>query len=168
MLKKIIKIKVLKGFDSFLCYLTAKTYGFICLAGSRKFVHSVFIWEQDSALKWLCFRVISCGINEGPALKCSLLPFQHCFMVYIMEILKDWWFCWLIPPRTHFPHFEGMLTNYALVQIAVLRQALGFGVLWNIHIYIYVYILYTCIYIYMYIIIIYTCVYIYIHVIFSI
>ena len=74
MFKKIIKIKVLNGFDSFLCYLAAKTYGYICLTGSRKFARSVFIWEQDGALKWLCFRVISCGINEGLALKCSLLP----------------------------------------------------------------------------------------------
>ena len=49
------------------------------LAGSRKSVHSVFIWEQDSALKWLCFRVISCGINEGLALKCSLLPLSTLF-----------------------------------------------------------------------------------------
>ena len=31
-----------------------------------------------------------------------------------MEILKDWLFCWLIPPITHFQHFEGMLTNYTL------------------------------------------------------
>ena len=49
------------------------------LAGSRKCVRSVFIWEQDSALKWLCFRVISCEINEGIALKCSLLPLSTLF-----------------------------------------------------------------------------------------
>jgi hypothetical protein len=78
-LKKIIKITVLNGFDSFLCYLAAKTYGYICLAGSRKFVRSVFIWEQDSALKWLCFRVITCGINGVLALKCSLLPLSTLF-----------------------------------------------------------------------------------------
>ena len=78
-LKKIIKITVLNGFDSFLCYLAAKTYGYICLAVSKKFVRSVFIWEQGSALKWLCFRVISCGINEGLALKCSLLPLSTLF-----------------------------------------------------------------------------------------
>ena len=46
---KIIKIKVLNGFDSFLCYWAAKMYGYICLEGSRKFVCSVIIWEQDSA-----------------------------------------------------------------------------------------------------------------------
>ena len=42
-------ITILIGFDSFLCYLAAKTYGYICLAGSRKFVLIVIIWEQDSA-----------------------------------------------------------------------------------------------------------------------
>ena len=47
---KIIKIKVLDGFDSFLCYFAAKTDGYICLAGSRKFIRSVIIWVQDSAL----------------------------------------------------------------------------------------------------------------------
>ena len=47
--EKNLKIKVLNGFDSFLYYLAAKTYGYICLAGSRKFVCSVIIWEQDSA-----------------------------------------------------------------------------------------------------------------------
>ena len=35
--------------DSFLC-LAANTYGYICLAGSRKFIRSVIIWVQDSAL----------------------------------------------------------------------------------------------------------------------
>jgi len=50
MLKKIIKIKVPDGFDSFLCYLAAKTYGYICLTGSRKFICSLIIWVQDSAL----------------------------------------------------------------------------------------------------------------------
>ena len=79
MLKKIIEIKVLNGFDNFLCYLAAKTYGYICLAGSRKLARSVFIWERGIALKWLCFRVISCGINEGLALKCSLLPLSTLF-----------------------------------------------------------------------------------------
>ena len=49
MLKNIIKIKVLNGFDSFSCYLAAKMYGYICLAGSKKFVHSVIIWKHDSA-----------------------------------------------------------------------------------------------------------------------
>ena len=49
------------------------------LAGSRKCVGSVFIWEQDRALKWLCFRVISCGINEGLTLKLSLLPLSTLF-----------------------------------------------------------------------------------------
>ena len=29
-------------------YLAAKTYGYFCLAGSRKYVGSVIIWEQDS------------------------------------------------------------------------------------------------------------------------
>ena len=48
--EKIIKIKVIDGFDSFLYYLAAKTYGYICLAGSRKCIHSVIIWVQDSAL----------------------------------------------------------------------------------------------------------------------
>ena len=79
MLKKIIKIKILNGFDSCLCYLADKMYGYICLAGSRQFVRSVFIWEQDSALNWFCFRVISCGINEGLALKCSLLSLSTLF-----------------------------------------------------------------------------------------
>ena len=79
MLKKIIEIKVLNGFDKCLCYLAAKTYGYICLAGSRKLARSVFIWERGIALKWLCFRVISCGINEGLALKCSLLPLSTLF-----------------------------------------------------------------------------------------
>ena len=50
MLKTSIKIKVLDGFDSLLCYLAAKTYGYICLAGSMKFIRSVIIWLQDSAL----------------------------------------------------------------------------------------------------------------------
>ena len=36
--EKIIKIKFLDGFDSFLCYLAAKTYGYICLTESRKFI----------------------------------------------------------------------------------------------------------------------------------
>ena len=49
-IKKLIKIQVLDGFDSFLCYLAAKTYGYICLAGSRKFIGSVIIWVQDTAL----------------------------------------------------------------------------------------------------------------------
>jgi hypothetical protein len=53
MLKKIIKIKVLNGFDSFLCYLAAKTYGYICLARIKKFVRSVIILEHDSAFVFL-------------------------------------------------------------------------------------------------------------------
>ena len=48
--EKIIKIKVLDRFDSFLCYLAAKTYGYTCLAGSRNFIRSVIIWVQDTAL----------------------------------------------------------------------------------------------------------------------
>ena len=48
--ENIIKIKVLDGFDPFLCYLAAKTYGYICLAGSRKCIRSVIIWVQDTAL----------------------------------------------------------------------------------------------------------------------
>ena len=30
--KKIIKIKVLNGFDSFLCYLPANMYGYVCFS----------------------------------------------------------------------------------------------------------------------------------------
>ena len=48
--EKLIKIKVLDGFDSFLCYIAAKTYGYICLAGSRKCIRSVITWVQDTAL----------------------------------------------------------------------------------------------------------------------
>ena len=48
--ENIINIKVFNGFDSFLCYLTAKTYGYICLARRRKFIRSVIIWVQDTAL----------------------------------------------------------------------------------------------------------------------
>ena len=48
--ENIIKIKVLDGFDSFLCYLAAKTYGYICLAGSKKCIRSAIIWVQDTAL----------------------------------------------------------------------------------------------------------------------
>jgi len=48
--EKIFKIKVLDGFDLFLCYLAAKTYGYICLVGSRKFINSVIVWVQDTAL----------------------------------------------------------------------------------------------------------------------
>ena len=51
--EKIIKIKVFDGFDLFLCYLAAKTYCYICLAGSRKFMpfsNKRLIWEQDTAL----------------------------------------------------------------------------------------------------------------------
>ena len=48
--EKLIKIKVLNGFYSILCYLAAKTYGYICLAGSKKFIRSVIIWVQDTAL----------------------------------------------------------------------------------------------------------------------
>jgi len=44
------KTNFLNGFDSFLCYLAVKTYGYICLAGSRKFIRSVIIWVQDGAL----------------------------------------------------------------------------------------------------------------------
>ena len=47
--KKFTKINVLNRFDSFLCYKAANMYGYICLAGSRKFVCSVVIWERDSA-----------------------------------------------------------------------------------------------------------------------
>ena len=46
------KKQVPDGFDSFLCYLAVKTYGYICLAGSRKFIRSVIIWVQDSALNY--------------------------------------------------------------------------------------------------------------------
>jgi len=49
-IEKLIKIKILDGFDSFLCYLVPKTYGYICLAGSRKCVRSVIIWVQDTVL----------------------------------------------------------------------------------------------------------------------
>ena len=49
-IEKLIKINVLDEFDSFLCYLAAKTYRYICLAGSRKFIRSVIIWVQDTAL----------------------------------------------------------------------------------------------------------------------
>ena len=48
--EKLIKIKVLDGFDSILCYLAAQRYGYICLAGSRKCIRSVIIWVQDTAL----------------------------------------------------------------------------------------------------------------------
>ena len=48
--EKLIKIKVLDGFDSILCCLAAQTYGYICLAGSRKFIRSVIILVQDTAL----------------------------------------------------------------------------------------------------------------------
>ena len=48
--EKLIKIKVINGFDSILCYLAVKTYGYICLAGSRKCIRSVIIWVQDTAL----------------------------------------------------------------------------------------------------------------------
>ena len=41
--EKIIKIIVLDGFDLFLCYLAANMFGYICLAGSRKFIRSVII-----------------------------------------------------------------------------------------------------------------------------
>ena len=50
MFKEIINIKVLNGFDSFLCYLAAKTYGYNCLAVSRKFVRSVFSWPFGSRI----------------------------------------------------------------------------------------------------------------------
>ena len=48
--EKLIKIKVLDGVDSILCYSAAKTYGYICLAGSRKYNRSVIIRVQDTAL----------------------------------------------------------------------------------------------------------------------
>ena len=71
--KKLIKIKVLDGFDSIFCYLAAKTYGYICLAGSRKFIRSVIIWVQDTALNYpkngfvldeLAVKLISTEINS--------------------------------------------------------------------------------------------------------
>ena len=37
------KIKVLNGFDSFLFYLGANMYGYVCLTGSSKCVRSVII-----------------------------------------------------------------------------------------------------------------------------
>ena len=104
-------MKVLNGFDSFLCYLAAKTYGYTCLAGSRKFVRSVFIWEQDSTLKWLCFRVISCGINEGLALRCSLFPLSTLFHgIYYGNIERL------------------MILLIGSAKITDLRQGPGFGV----------------------------------------
>ena len=90
--------------------MAAKTQGYICVA--------VIICEQDSALKWLCFRLIICGINEGLALNAHYYPFQHCFMVYIIERLMIFL---LLQARTYFRHFEGMLTNYALAPVADLR-----------------------------------------------
>ena len=48
MSNKILKINVPNGFGNF-CYLAANMYGYVCLAGSRKYVCSVIIMEQDSA-----------------------------------------------------------------------------------------------------------------------
>ena len=53
--EKVFKIKVLNGYDSFLCDLAVKMYGYIYLVGSRKCVRSIIIWGQDSTFVFSVF-----------------------------------------------------------------------------------------------------------------
>ena len=50
-----LEANVFSGFDSLLCYLSAKMYGYICLAGRRKFFCSVIIREKDRAFVFFLF-----------------------------------------------------------------------------------------------------------------
>ena len=49
------KTKFSMDIVSFLYYLAAKVYGYVCLIGSRKFLCSMIIWEQDNGFVFSYF-----------------------------------------------------------------------------------------------------------------